>query len=95
MGDRMKRREFIAGVGGVALVWPLALAAQQLERMPRIGILVFGGEAEFGRLVHALSMGMAERGYQDGKNVRFEVRYSDQNPEKLTRNARELSLRRR
>jgi putative tryptophan/tyrosine transport system substrate-binding protein len=87
----MKRREFIAVIGGAALVWPLALAAQQLERMPRIGILIFGGEAEFGRFVHAFSMGMAERGYQDGKNVRLEVRYSDQNPEKLTRNARELA----
>jgi putative ABC transport system substrate-binding protein len=87
----MIRREFITLLGGAAAAWPLALAAQQPERMPRIGILVFGGEAEFGRFVHAFSMGMAERGYQDGKNVRFEVRYSDQSPEKLTRNARELA----
>ncbi len=87
----MKRRGFIAVIAGAAFVWPLASAAQQLERMPRIGILVYGGEAEFGRFVHAFSMGMAERGYQDGRNVRFEVRYSDQNPEKLKRNARELA----
>ena len=40
--------------------------------------------------MHAFTTGMAERGYQDGKNIRFEVRYSDRNPEKLTRHAREL-----
>ena len=91
----MKRRGFIAVIAGAAFVWPLASAAQQPERMPRIGILVYGGEAEFGRFVHAFSMGMAERGYQDGRNVRFEVRYSDQDLEKLTRNARELAAEKR
>ncbi len=86
----MRRREFIILLGGAATAWPLAAGAQP-ERMPRIGVLTFGGEAEFGRFVQAFSTGMAERGYQDGKNIRFEVRYSDQNAEKLKRNARELA----
>jgi putative ABC transport system substrate-binding protein len=86
--DQLKRREIIALVGAVA--WPFSAGGQQPERIPRIGVLNFVGEAEFGRYVHAFSTGMAERGYQDGKNVRFEVRYSDQNLEKLARNAREL-----
>jgi putative tryptophan/tyrosine transport system substrate-binding protein len=86
----MKRREFITLIGGAA-AWPLAARAQQPKLIPRIGVLLFGGEAEFGRFVHAFTTGMAERGYQDGKNVRFEVRYSDQNPEMLKRNARELA----
>jgi putative tryptophan/tyrosine transport system substrate-binding protein len=87
----MKRREFIAIVSSSALVWPLASSAQKPGRLPRIGILVFGTAAEFGRLVHAFSVGMVERGYQDGKNVQLVIRYSDQNTEKLTRNARELA----
>jgi putative ABC transport system substrate-binding protein len=87
----VRRREFITFLGGAAAVWPLATRAQLAERIPRIGVLIFGGEAEFGGFVQAFATGMAERGYQDGKNVRFEVRYSDQNPEKLARHARELA----
>jgi putative ABC transport system substrate-binding protein len=85
----MKRREFISLLGGIA-AWPLAAPAQQAERMPRIGVLTLGGEAVSSGFLRAFRAGMTERGYQDGKNVRFEVRHSDMSEEKLRRNAREL-----
>ena len=34
---------------------------------------------------------MAERGYQDGKNIQYEVRYSEQDLQRLALNARELA----
>jgi len=86
----MKRREFIRLLGGVAAAWPIAVRAQQ-PAMPVVGLLLAGDETQTVRLVRAFKIGMVERGYQEGKNIRFEVRYADMNPERLTRNARDLA----
>jgi putative ABC transport system substrate-binding protein len=43
-----------------------------------------------GHIVRAFIMGMTELGYQDGKNVRFELRYGDGTVERIPKNASEL-----
>ena len=86
----IRRRDFIAIVGGVT-IWPRGLDAQPSGQIPRIGLLLYGGDADLGRFVAAFRVGMAERGYQDGKNVQYEVRYSEQDLQKLALNARELA----
>ncbi len=63
----MNRREFIAGLGS-AVAWPLGARAQQ-ELMPLVGFLYLGNR--FGYLP-AFRQGLAEAGFVEGKNVRFE-----------------------
>src|SRR5262249_53401627 len=75
----MKRREFITLLGGGA-AWPLAARAQQPERMRRIGVLIPGDENDPVRKTYgsALTQGLADLGWTDGRNVRMELRgYGD------------------
>jgi len=70
----MRRREFIAGVGGAA-VWPLAARAQQ-PQMPVIGILSGTSPEGYSRVVASIRMGLADVGYVEGQNIRTEFRWA-------------------
>lgn len=84
----MNRRHAILAIA--ALGAPLRLMAQLAPKAPRIGVLSGGTAESAGYLVQAFIKGMAELGYQDGKNVRYETRFSDGSVEKTQQNAREL-----
>ncbi len=82
----MRRREFIALVGGAAVTWPLAVRAQQPERMRRVGVLA---NEEWPPL-EGLRQGLRELGYIEGKNIRFEYRFAEGHVEKYAAFAAEL-----
>ena len=72
----IKRREFIALVGGSATAWPLAGFAQTLAR-PVVGCLVAGSKAGTERVFDGFMQGMRDLGYVEGQNWTLEVRYAD------------------
>jgi putative tryptophan/tyrosine transport system substrate-binding protein len=60
----MKRREFITLLGGAAAAWPLAVRAQQPERMRRLGVLMSPREDDLEAQTRAstLRKGLTELG---------------------------------
>jgi putative ABC transport system substrate-binding protein len=71
----MRRRTFIAALGGAA-AWPVVARAQQAAA-PVVGFLFAGTPEEHGDEVTALLRGMSETGFVDGRNVRVEYRWSN------------------
>jgi putative tryptophan/tyrosine transport system substrate-binding protein len=73
----VQRREFITLLGGAAAAWPVAVRAQQPERMRRIGVLINGAEGDpyqKPRLA-ALWEGLAKLAWAEGRNLRIDLRY--------------------
>ena len=72
----MKRREFIALLGGAA-AWPLAARAQQGERVRRIGVLMGYAETDPAAQaqVAALRQELQKLGWDEGRNIRIDVRF--------------------
>ena len=88
----MKRREFIAGLGGT-VAWPLAVRAQQ-PAMPVIGFLSPGSlEADTSRM-NAVRQGLAEIGYVEGQNAAIEYRGAQYQHDRLSALAADLVNRR-
>ena len=87
----MKRREFLAGLGGM-VAWPVAARAEQAERVRRIGVLMTRNaedREEQARLT-AILQGLQERGWTDGRNVRIDIRWSGGDADRRRRYAAEL-----
>jgi putative ABC transport system substrate-binding protein len=74
----MRRREFMALLGGAAAVWPLAAKAQQADRVRRIGLLVASVETDpIGQeRVEAFRRGLREFGWVEGRNLEILLRWS-------------------
>ncbi|HEX8166248.1 MAG TPA: ABC transporter substrate-binding protein [Beijerinckiaceae bacterium] len=85
----MRRREFLAGLGGAAVSPLRAGAQQQVARRPRLGILLYSTPQGDPNLVSFLRA-LGEFGYVDGQSIAIEYRYGEGRPERLPDLAAEL-----
>jgi len=88
----MRRRDFIKLVSGSTIAWPLAVRAQQSERVRRIG-LVMGftesdpaGQAQ----VNAFRQQLRKFGWIEGVNINIDYRYPADDPSRIRAAAVEL-----
>jgi ABC-type uncharacterized transport system substrate-binding protein len=79
----VKRREFIALLGGVTAAWPLGVHAQVPPKMVRIGYIAGGGGSTAVRMAAALRQGLSELGHIDGKTIAIEVRIAEGRSERI------------
>src|SRR6516225_1204604 len=86
----MRRREFIAGLGGAT--WSVVALAQQGDRVRRVGVLVGLAEDDpeiQGRLA-AFRQGMQQRGWSEGRNLQIDYRWAGPEAERVKFYAAEL-----
>src|SRR6266436_4156105 len=88
----MRRREFITFLGGATAAWPLAVNAQQSERLRRIGVLMnrAADNPEGQDRLAAFHQGLQELGWNVGRNVRIDTRWSEDNADRSAKYAAEL-----
>ena len=88
----MRRREFIALLGGAAAAWPIAASAQSAT--PVIGFLRPSSTPEsVAHLLPAFRAGLKEIGFVEGQNVAIEYRWAERQNDRLGEIAAELVRR--
>jgi putative ABC transport system substrate-binding protein len=87
----IKRRQFIAGLAGVA-AWPLAARAQQGNRVRRLGVLMGGGENDpvYKTRFSAFTQALVDLGWTDGQNIRMDLRWYGDDVNRIRALAQEL-----
>jgi putative ABC transport system substrate-binding protein len=87
----MRRRQFLALIGGTAVAWPLAADAQPAP-MRRLGVLIVLGEEhlEVASWVGALKRGLQSHGWIEGQTIQIEYRFGRSDPTLIKRYTDEL-----
>jgi putative tryptophan/tyrosine transport system substrate-binding protein len=89
----MRRRDFIAGLGGAAFALPRAARAQPTERMRRVGVLMNrpSGDRDAQKSFAVFREALEKSGWTNGRNVRIDHRWASAEPGALMSAAAELA----
>jgi putative tryptophan/tyrosine transport system substrate-binding protein len=85
----MRRREFIAALGGAA-AWPVVAHAQQSRKAPRIGVLLPGTPTSFAVRANAFVEGLRDLGYVEEQTIAIEWKWADDKIDRIPELAAEL-----
>jgi putative ABC transport system substrate-binding protein len=88
----IKRREFVAAIGGAIAAWPFAARAQQGERTRHIGILMpyAEGDAVNEARVLAFKQELEKLGWMAGRDVQFDEHWTTDNMDQVRSHAASL-----
>jgi putative ABC transport system substrate-binding protein len=87
----MKRREFIAFLGGAVATWPLSARAQEPRRV--IGVLGSVAHGASPGTVAAFIQGLKDTSFIEGKNISIEWRWAEGQYDRLSSLTGELVAR--
>ena len=73
----MRRRSFIMLLGGAAAAWPVAVRAQEADRVRRIGFVGLPSAGSLPERPEAFRAGLRDLGYQEGRNIVIEYRWAE------------------
>src|SRR5215467_9308259 len=88
----MRRREFIALLGGAAAAWPLVARAQKSSSVRRVGVLMSAASDDpFGQANSAaFAQGLQQLGWEVGSNIRIDYRWGAGDTERFRKYAAEI-----
>jgi putative tryptophan/tyrosine transport system substrate-binding protein len=92
MAIQIRRREFIVALGSAA-AWPLPVHAQQLGKLPTVGVLVPGTPSSHGQLFAIVVQRLHELGWIDGYTIAFQFRWAEGRTEQMAEIAAEFVRR--
>jgi len=87
----MRRREFFAALGGTAITWPFAARAQQA--MPVVGLLSSASSHDYVPMIAEFRKSLGEAGFVEGRNVKIEYVWADEQYDRLPALAADLVRR--
>src|SRR6202521_87477 len=92
--SQLERRQIVALLGGAGLAWPLAVRAQQPNRVRHIcglrGLAASADDLGVGEILRPLKTAMQEAGWIDAKNIHLDYRFGGGDLAKINAAATEL-----
>jgi hypothetical protein len=87
---RINQKTFTVALCAILFALCFSVEAQQVKKIPLIGVLIPGSQATYAIRIDAFRSGLRELGYIEGQNIAIEARYADGKSERLVGLAADL-----